>query len=49
LIALKSFEVQPPWWEESLIIPELLAFEEDVLGVLDRAREAVEVPDQEQK
>ena len=41
LIALKSFEIEAAWWQESRIIPELLAFEEDVLDLMGKAREAV--------
>ena len=41
LIALKSFEIEAAWWQESRIIPELLAFEEDVLGLMGKAREVV--------
>ncbi len=41
LIALKSFEIEADWWAESKIIPELLAFEEDVLGLMGKARDVV--------
>ena len=41
LIALKSFEIESSWWHESKIIPELLAFEQDVLGLMGRARDVV--------
>ena len=41
LIALQSFEIEAGWWEESRIIPELLAFEEDVLELMGKARDAV--------
>lgn len=41
LIALKSFEIQAEWWQESRIIPELLAFEQDVLGLMGKARDVV--------
>ena len=41
LIALRSFEIEAGWWEESRIIPELLAFEEDVLELMGKARDAV--------
>ena len=41
LIALKSFEIEAAWWQESRIIPELLAFEEDVLDLMGKAREVV--------
>ena len=47
LVALKSFEIESEWWEESLIIPELLAFEQDVLGLMGKAKDmVVEVTDQ---
>ena len=47
LIALNSFEIESSWWHESKIIPELLAFEQDVLGLMGRARDVVvEVTDQ---
>ena len=41
LIALKSFEIEAEWWQESQIIPELLAFEQDVLELMGKAREVV--------
>ena len=41
LIALKSFEIESSWWHESEIIPELLAFEQDVLGLMGKARDMV--------
>ncbi len=41
LIALKSFEIEAEWWHESRIIPELLAFEEDVLELMGKARDVV--------
>ena len=47
LIALKSFELEADWWHESNIIPELLAFEQDVLELMGRARDVVvEVADE---
>jgi membrane protein required for colicin V production len=47
LIALKAFEIEAEWWSESRIIPELLAFEQDVLGLLGKATDmVVEVTDQ---
>lgn len=47
VIALKSFDIKAEWWSESRIIPELLAFEEDVVGMMNRARAAfVEATDQ---
>ena len=41
LIALKSFEIEADWWENSEIIPELLAFEQDVLELMGKARDVV--------
>jgi len=41
LIALKSFEIQADWWQESKFIPELLAFEQDVLELMGKARDVV--------
>jgi membrane protein required for colicin V production len=41
LIALNSFEIESSWWHESKIIPELLAFEQDVLGLMGKARDVV--------
>ena len=47
LIALKSFEIQADWWQESRFIPELLAFEQDVLELMGKARDVVvEVTDE---
>ena len=47
LIALKSFEIEARWWHDSKIIPELLAFEQDVLRLMGKARDAVvEVTDE---
>jgi membrane protein required for colicin V production len=47
LIALKSFEIEADWWNESVFIPELLAFEQDVLGLMGKARDVVvEVTDE---
>jgi membrane protein required for colicin V production len=49
LIGLKSFQIESDWWYESRIIPELLSFEQDVLDLMGKAREAVdEVIDQPQ-
>ena len=42
LIALKSFELEADWWHESRIIPELLAFEQDVLELMGKAGDLVE-------
>lgn len=41
LIALKSFEIEADWWQDSEIIPELLAFEQDVLELMGKARDVV--------
>ena len=41
LIALKSFEIEADWWQDSKIIPELLAFEQDVLKLMGKARDVV--------
>lgn len=41
LIALQSFELEAGWWTESRIIPELLAFEDDVLELMGKARDVV--------
>ena len=41
LIALQSFEIEADWWQESEIIPELLAFEQDVLELMGKARDVV--------
>ena len=41
LIALQSFEIEAAWWQESEIIPELLAFEQDVLELMGKARDVV--------
>jgi membrane protein required for colicin V production len=41
LIGLKSIPVEEDWWYESRIIPELLAFEQDVLELMGKARDAV--------
>lgn len=41
LIALKSFEIEAAWWQDSRMIPELLAFEQDVLELMGKARDVV--------
>ena len=41
LIALQSFEIEADWWQESEFIPELLAFEQDVLELMGKARDVV--------
>ena len=47
LIALKSFEFEARWWHDSIFIPELLAFEQDVLELMGKARDVViDVADQ---
>lgn len=37
LIALRPFGEHEPWWENSLAVPELMAFEEEILTFLDKA------------
>jgi len=34
LIAIRSFAQSTGWWQESLLVPEVLAFEQDLLDVL---------------
>lgn len=41
LIALRQFAVAGEWWQTSILVPELLAFEEEVLALLGRAQEWV--------
>ncbi|MGD8417122.1 MAG: CvpA family protein [Pseudomonadales bacterium] len=41
LIALESFQIEAEWWQTSKFIPQLLAFEDDVLGFMGKARDAV--------
>ena len=41
LIALDRFAAAGQWWESSVLVPELLAFEEDVLTVMGRAQDWV--------
>jgi membrane protein required for colicin V production len=41
LIALRPFAESAEWWEASLLVGELLAFEDDVLNLLGRATEWV--------
>ena len=41
LIALKSFVAEEPWWRESVLQRELLAFEDDVLRLIGTARASV--------
>ena len=42
LIGLREIVQDTPWWNETRLPPELLAFEDDVRGMLGRARAAVE-------
>ena len=47
LIAMRPFTDQSAWWQTSIITPELLAFEQDVLKLMGKARDVVnEVGDQ---
>ena len=47
LIALRPFAEEFDWWRDSKITPELLAFEQDVLRFMGKARDmVVEVTDQ---
>jgi len=47
LIALRPFGEETQWWQASNLTPQLLAFEQDVLELMGRARElVVEVTDQ---
>lgn len=41
LIGLKTLDVSGDWWYESRIIPEMMAFEQDVLGLMEQATDAV--------
>lgn len=41
LIALRPFAEERDWWLTSRITPELLAFEQDVLGLMGKARDLV--------
>lgn len=41
LIALRPFAEGADWWQASLLVPELLAFEGDVLNLLGKATEWV--------
>lgn len=41
LIALRQFAEAGQWWQSSLLVPELLAFEEQVLELLGRAQDWV--------
>jgi membrane protein required for colicin V production len=47
LIAIRPFGENSEWWQQSAITPELLAFEQDVLELMGRAKDLViEVTDQ---
>lgn len=39
LMALRQFLEAGTWWQSSLLVPELLAFEQDVLELLAQARD----------
>jgi membrane protein required for colicin V production len=41
LIALRQFATAGQWWQSSVLVPELLAFEQDVLEILGKAQEWV--------
>jgi membrane protein required for colicin V production len=41
LIALHQFAEAGQWWQTSVLVPELLAFEQDVLALIGKAREWV--------
>ena len=41
LIAMRPFADQSTWWDASAFKPELLAFEQDVLGLMGKARDLV--------
>ncbi|MEQ8860202.1 MAG: CvpA family protein [Pseudomonadales bacterium] len=41
LIALRQFAEAGQWWQSSVLVPELLAFEQDVLEFLGRAQDWV--------
>ena len=41
LIAMRPFAEASEWWVNSAITPEMLAFEQDVLDMMGRAREVV--------
>lgn len=42
LIAMRPFAEDTNWWKTSALTPELLAFEQDVLALMGRARDLVE-------
>ena len=39
LMALRQFAEAGQWWQSSVLVPELLAFEQEVLQLLGRARD----------
>jgi membrane protein required for colicin V production len=39
LIAIKSYAHEADWWQASRLVPELLAFEQDLLDVLGKSTE----------
>ena len=41
LIAVRPFAEEAQWWAESRLTPELLAFEQDVLELMGKARDVV--------
>lgn len=41
LIAMRPFAENSDWWQTSVITPELLAFEQDVLKLMGKARDVV--------
>jgi membrane protein required for colicin V production len=41
LIALRGFAENTQWWQNSTLIPEFMAFEEDVLSFMGYARDVV--------
>lgn len=40
LILLRPYAETSDWWQTSAFVPELLAFEQDVLGLMGKARDA---------
>ncbi len=41
LIAMRPFADESTWWQTSLITPELLAFEQDILKLMGKAKDVV--------
>jgi hypothetical protein len=39
LIALRTYAQNTDWWQASALVPQLLAFEQDLLELLDRSTE----------